>query len=147
LGRGGGRRARAGLAEGDCVVRPATCQREPEHAQREHPGYCEPSLHCCFPSTRVHEFPALNSRRKASAVPFVSPGTKFGAKDEKASMWSSLLKAMPLTALESAPCWPAGPTLAMVVVPARRSRTKTSMMSVALSSPGTRLEASELKAT
>ena len=59
LGRGGGRRARAGLAEGDCLLRPATCQREAEHAQREHPGECEPRLHCYFPSTRVDEFPAL----------------------------------------------------------------------------------------
>jgi hypothetical protein len=80
-------------------------------------------------------------------VPFVSPGTKFPAKEEKASARSSALKAVPLTELESAPCWPAAPRLAMLVVPARRSRTKTSRMSIAWSSPGARFEASELKAT
>ena len=80
-------------------------------------------------------------------MPFVSPGTKFGAKDEKASTRSSQLKAIPLTALESPPCSPAAPRLAMVVVPVRRSRTKTSRMSLSLVSPGTRFVASELKAT
>ena len=84
------------------------------------------------------------SRTKPSMRPFVSPGTRSEAEESNVTNRpSALSETSPIEAPFAAP--PVADALTSSVVPAHRSRTKTS--SSPLVSPGTRLGASERKAT
>ena len=94
--------------------------------------------------------PVRRSCRKTSCAPLVSPRTRLEAGESKAmNRPSADIVVSPL--LPSA--WaPLEETLTRVVTPATRSRTKASephqgQSGVPLVSPGTRLLASEVKAT
>lgn len=106
--------------------------------------YCSP----CAPDeatlTRVVT-PAATSRTNTSSAPLVSPATRSGAPDEKATKRPSAEtagSALPRSPVASAPD---GPTLTRVVTPVRRSYRKTS--TAPLVSPGTRASEREANAT
>ena len=95
--------------------------------------------------------PATRSRTNTSTKPLVSPATRLDASLEKATyrpsgVMSGARLPPPATVASQPVAWP--PllfTLTRSVVPACRSRTKTSLQP--LVSPDTRLVASESKAT
>jgi hypothetical protein len=87
--------------------------------------------------------PLGRSRTNTSSAPLVSPATRL-----LAVLWKTTRRPSPEIRpgpLASLPWFPADPRLTRVVVPACRSRTKTSMRP--LVSPGTRLDALLVKAT
>ena len=76
----------------------------------------------------------------------MSPGTRLLASEMKATKRPSALSAGgPRNHASRFPCMPSLATLTRSVIPVCRSRTNTS--SALLLSPGTRLEADDLKAT
>ena len=87
--------------------------------------------------------PVWRSRTNTSSLPLVSPGTRLLASELKATKRPSAEIAG--SKLSPLPWTPPGPRLTRWVVPVWRSRTNTS--STPLVSPGTRLVASESKAT
>ncbi len=88
-------------------------------------------------------FPVGRSATKTSRASLVSPGTSRDENDSKATELPSALMAGPKLGLSVGR--PPPPTLTRRVAPATRSWTNTSP--VALASSGTRLSASDSKAT
>src|SRR6266516_4102455 len=88
-------------------------------------------------------WPVSRSRTNTSSNPFVSPGTRFVAREVNATKRPSALTDG--SRLKPSACLPLLLTLTRSVSPLARSRTKTSI--AALVSPPTRLAAIESKAT
>src|SRR5919107_2507025 len=87
--------------------------------------------------------PRRRSRTNTSFIPLVSRRTRFVAAEVKAT-YRPFAEIVGST-LPLSPCRPFAPTETRCTRPDRRSRTKTS--SAPLVSPGTRLDASDTKAT
>src|SRR3712207_3026708 len=95
--------------------------------------------------------PVSRSCAYASRQPFVSPGAKLDAADVNVMyrplslMEGPIIEGLPGLPLQPLPCAPSLRRLALSVVPACRSRTKTSTSP--LESPSTRFEDPDAKAT
>src|SRR4051794_22882151 len=90
----------------------------------------------------------VRTRTKVSPTLLVSPGTRLLESDANVTK-RLCAEIAPASALNLLPCSPSHDTLTRSVVPLRRSRTKISRPALLgpLVSPGTRLVASDAKAT